>query len=292
MCIHIAWESDSSGLEWVLRVCVSSKLPVEASDAHLWTTLCQCGKARGNSTKVNEIIWSVDWCNVRWPVDFRTNLFLVKETTTEVMQSSPVVTETLSGSPCRSPTVLTAPLLFLRQVPAELHSRPQSNPLLPRVPPDLHPAREGGGRAPEQLLHHKPDGRAAANSRQQCWGVLHPGDSHRCGCREASLLPKPRWECKWADCRHCLGRGAARFGEALVNQRVYTLKQNSTWKMSDWKHFLPVLRLFCLLPFSDPIYLNNKISLHCADLAQIGFPRRANRQLFVSWAYFDPQTSV
>ncbi|KAI2536227.1 tripartite motif containing 2 [Homo sapiens] len=35
------------------------------------------------------------------------------------------------------------------------------------VPPDLHPARERGGRAPEQFLHHKPDGRAAANSRQQ-----------------------------------------------------------------------------------------------------------------------------
>ena len=68
----------------------------------------------------------------------------------------------------REPTVLTVHLLLLpQQVPAELHSRPQSNPLLPSVPPDLHPAREGGGRAPEQLLHHEPDGRAAANSRQQ-----------------------------------------------------------------------------------------------------------------------------
>lgn len=58
-------------------------------------------------------------------------------------------------------------LLILPQVPAELHSRPQLNPLLPSVPPDLHPAREGGGRTPEQLLHHEPDGRAAANARQQ-----------------------------------------------------------------------------------------------------------------------------
>lgn len=64
--------------------------------------------------------------------------------------------------------VLTAHLLLLpQQVPAELHSGPQSNPLLPSVPPDLHPAREGGGRTPEQLLHHEPDGRAAENSRQQ-----------------------------------------------------------------------------------------------------------------------------
>lgn len=66
------------------------------------------------------------------------------------------------------PPLLTVPLLLPpQQVSAELHSRPQSHPLLSRVPPDLHPAREGGGRAPEQLLHHEPDGRAAANAGQQ-----------------------------------------------------------------------------------------------------------------------------
>lgn len=62
-------------------------------------------------------------------------------------------------------TELTILLLLLPQVPAELHSRSQFDPVLPSVPPDLHPAREGGGCASEQLLHHEPDGRAAANAR-------------------------------------------------------------------------------------------------------------------------------
>lgn len=60
--------------------------------------------------------------------------------------------------------LMTALLLLPQQVPTELHPRLQLNPLLSGVPPDLHPAREGGGRAPEQLLHHEPDGCASANS--------------------------------------------------------------------------------------------------------------------------------
>lgn len=46
------------------------------------------------------------------------------------------------------------------QVPAELHPGPQPDALVPRVPPDLHPARERCGGPAEQLLHHQPDGGA------------------------------------------------------------------------------------------------------------------------------------
>lgn len=94
-------------------------------------------------------------------------------------------------------SVLTAPMCALLQVPAELHSSPQLNPLLPGVSPDLYPAWERGGCTPEQLLHHKPHGCAAANARQQWRGLFHLGDGHCCGCRKASFVPKPRWECKW-----------------------------------------------------------------------------------------------
>ena len=175
---------------------------------------------------------------------------------------------------CLSPPVLTVPwllLLPLPQVPAELYSCPQFNPVLPSVPPDLHPAREGGGRAPEQLLHHEPDGCAAANARQQRWGVLHPGDSHRGGCRKAPLLPKPRWECKSLP-----GSVTAWLGSASGTWGLYVQTELCLEKV-ELKEVFPALRLFCLLTFSDPIYLSKKIHLHCVYWAQVvGFPRRAS----------------
>ena len=120
------------------------------------------------------------------------------------------VTSALHGAqrgslwPRGRPTMLTA---RPPQVPAELHPRPQPHPLVPRVPPDLHPAREGGGRAAEQLLHHQPDGRAAAVSRQQRRGLLHSADRHCRGCRQAAVVPKPRWECKWGPAGAVLTEG-------------------------------------------------------------------------------------
>ena len=174
-------------------------------------------------------------------------------------------------------TVLSSPPLLLQQVPAELHSCPQFNPLLPSVPPDLHPARERGGRAPEQFLHHKPDGRAAANSRQQRWGVFHPGDSHCCGCGKASLLPKPRWECKWLGWQILPGSmTTVALGRLWVHQRLHIETELHLEKSVIKKDFYQPSDY--LLTFFDQNYLNNEINLHCVSFTHIvGIPRTANQ---------------
>lgn len=58
------------------------------------------------------------------------------------------------------PDPLVVPVL--PQVSPELYPAPEPDPLLPRLPPDLHPARAGRRGPAEQLLHHQPDGGAAA----------------------------------------------------------------------------------------------------------------------------------
>lgn len=78
-------------------------------------------------------------------------------------------------------------------MPTELHPPSVSDTIVSSVSSDFHPAREGRGRAAEQLLHNQPDGGAAEGPRVfssrglQCAGVS------QCCCRlPAALLPQPR----------------------------------------------------------------------------------------------------
>lgn len=79
----------------------------------------------------------------------------------------------------------------------ELHPSPVVDTVLPSVSADVYLAREGCVRPAEQLLHHQPDGGAAAGPRvhptggQQCSGV-----SRRCCSLPAPLVPQPRGQGK------------------------------------------------------------------------------------------------
>lgn len=150
----------------------------------------------------------------------------------KVARCQHITDENTSG---RGGALLTVPMCALPQVPAELHPSPQFNPLLPGVSPDIHPARERGGRTSEQLLYHEPHGCAAADARQQRRGLFHPGDGHRCGCRKASFVPKPWWKCKWSRQQAAWGRWQLRPWEGFGYLRDSSLKQNCFWEMTNLK---------------------------------------------------------
>lgn len=94
-----------------------------------------------------------------------------------------------------SPDPLVVPVL--PQVSPELYPAPEPDPVLPRVPPDLHPARARRGSPAEQLLHHQPDGSAAARPRQPRPPPRPGAGPRQRRHRAAPVVPQPRGQGGW-----------------------------------------------------------------------------------------------